>query len=101
MTITTKKTVEQQVQIPVPSFWKREDEKFWTALVDESTVISFSLLGNYVDIGHADPEFFKDKIEIAHSDYNLCTEQEWLDKYAEVLKSISLTPVLTKETIIY
>jgi hypothetical protein len=92
MTIKVKKETEQEITVTPPMFWKSGDT--YTALLDESTAINFYIGKDYTAIQHATPEELKLRIEIAHNYFSLCAESEWMEKYNEVLKSISLQPIL-------
>ena len=93
MTITTLKKVEVETTIEAPAFWKRKND--YVALIDEDTAIAFYHSESLTAIRHASPDTLKADITDAHKDFDLCDETEWMEKYAEVLKSISLKPVLT------
>jgi hypothetical protein len=92
MTIKVKKETEQEITVTPPMFWKYGHK--YTALIEEDTAISFYNGSHLFTIRHSSPDFLGDEIEEAINYGNLCSESEWMEKYNEVLKSISLQPIL-------
>lgn len=93
MTIETTKQVTSKVEVPVPSFWKNNIGNH-TAIIDEQTAAHFYVGKDYTSVQHGTPEELKERIEIAHRTHDLCTEQEFMEAYSKVLKSLSLQPEL-------
>ena len=93
MTINIPKTIEQETTVPIPSFWRNGSD--FVAIVDDDTAIALYAGSRLTCIRHADPEILRADIITAHSKWDLCEEVDFMEKYAEALKSISLKPVLT------
>lgn len=95
MKISVSKTHTEEVTIPVPSFWKAENEKYYVALVDEKTAITLHLyLDGSTYVKHGSPNDFVLKSEIAKAaaGYLICDEDEFMSTYNNALWMISLEP---------
>lgn len=96
MNITIEKTVTEEIQIAIPCFWKREDNKRFVSVVDDKTAVSMLLLENYTAIAHGTPEELKSAIKDAYESLDLCSEEEFLNAYNKTVRSISLKPELSE-----
>jgi hypothetical protein len=92
MTIKITEETEKQIEVREPSFWRHGNN--WVALINKETVIVLYKSENLVAVRSASAEMLKGDIATANSRYELCTEEEFLTAYANVLKSISLEPTL-------
>jgi len=84
MKITTKKTVDVEIDIPLPSFIRSKSKNFYFKVYSEKKCISIS----------------EDEISIKSADiftvldYEFCTESEFLEMYNQVnLKLCQLATV--------
>jgi hypothetical protein len=74
MKLTTKKTVEFEIDIPVPSFIRSKTHHFYYKVYSQDYCI----------------QVYDEEIGIKHAtifmifDYEFCTESEFLDKYNKV-----------------
>jgi ferredoxin-NADP reductase len=93
MTIQITKTETKDIEVPVPSFWKSNIGNH-TAIIDEQTAVHFYVGKDYTSVQHGTPEELKERIEIAHRIFDLCTETEFMEAYNKTLKSLSLQPEL-------
>ena len=99
MKLTIKKTteVENEVEIPVPCFFRDKSEKNYVAMLDEKTVIKIVQDSFETTIRNYNNEAWKQGIEEVkwgYNNYHSCTETEFFTKYYEVIGSISLKPEL-------
>lgn len=97
ITIEKKETTTQEVEIPIPSFWRNAGETSYVGLLDEKTVVEIISDEYEKTIRNFDNSRWsagKDRVGIAHSMFHSCTETEFLDKYSEVEQSMSLHPKL-------
>ncbi len=92
LTIETKQT--EQVEIPVPSFMRSKDEKHWVGILDEKTIVTIYANEDFVIVKNSTPEIAERELTEAHKTFHSCTEFEFLQKYDEVIESISLHPKL-------
>lgn len=94
MKITLSKTITQEVNVPVPSFWKSPTTAFseYVALLDDNTAAQIILLTDCSIIKNGTPEKMASEISHAHLNFNLCTEGEFLSAYDEALQGMSLEP---------
>src|SRR5690349_18612074 len=101
MTITVEKKYADVVKIPVPSFWKQEDSfradyPTYVAVLDEETAIRIFQNPGHVSLMHTTPDILKSIITEAYNSYDICTEEEFLETYNRIHKSIRLTPEIKK-----
>jgi hypothetical protein len=96
MTIQITKTETKDIEVPVPSFWKWSAGKLtdYTAIVDESTVISLWVSDDLCIVQSGTPETLRNAVVKAHENHLLCTETEFMEAYNKTLKSLSLQPEL-------
>lgn len=92
MIITIQTKTETTIEIPVPSFWKTDNEV--RAILDDQTYCSAYRCMDLVIIKHRDPKEAMDEISRAYIMYDNISELEFFTFYDEVLESISLTPKL-------
>lgn len=95
MKISISKTHTEEVTIPVPSFWKSGNERYYTALVDEKTAITLNLYSDgstYIKHGSPEDCVLKSEIAKAHNEHTICTEDEFMSTYNHALWMISLEP---------
>jgi histidinol dehydrogenase len=92
MKIKTKKTIEVEQDLIVPSFFKNGN--ITIAIINDETFIRIFKLKEHVIISYGNPETFVYEINNAVSIFSSITEQEFFDYYQEVLESISLQPKL-------
>ena len=94
-----KKTevTEQEVDLPVPCFFRNKAETTYVGLLDEFTVVEMVADEYENSIRNFNNKTWKtgiDRVKFAYNEYVSCTETEFLDKYSEVERAMSLHPIL-------
>lgn len=93
MLIETTVTKTQQVEIPVPSFYRTKDEKNYIGILDDTTIVSLYVSDELKIVKNCTP-MYEGAIKEAYEKWHSCTETEFLEKYDAVIESISLHPKL-------
>lgn len=95
--IETTVSKTRKIDLPIPFFARRKDDKKYIALLDENTVVTFYTCKGLTTISNATPDSHE-KRELVEAwegeEWTACTETEFLDKYDAVIESISLHPKL-------
>jgi hypothetical protein len=92
MTIQITKT--ETIEVPVPSFWKREYGFEFTALLSEDHAVNIYRSDTFTLVKSGAMHIMGRDVENAHRTLNLCTETEFMEAYNKTLKSLSLQPEL-------
>ena len=97
MLIKIKKTteVETEVEIPVPSFFRNKEETWYVGLLNEKTVVEIRCDNFETTVRNYNNEMWKagvSAVEFAYNNFHGCTETEFMNKFEEVLGSLSLRP---------
>lgn len=94
MKLKITKETETEVEIPVPCFFRSKDEQNYVGFLDEKTVVTLYKSGDLTIVKNTTPQYAERDIKEAWSTYHGCTEFEFLEKYDEVIESMSLHPKL-------
>ena len=97
ISITKKTETTEEVEIPVPCFFRDKSEQNYVAMLDEKTVIKIVHDRFETTIRNYNNEAWQsgiDEIKWGYNKYHSCTETEFFTKYYEVIGSISLKPEL-------
>lgn len=94
MTITLQKQIEETLEIIVPSFYKSKSGRSFVGLLDEETIVQIYQSEGHLNIQNSNVKYCHHVIKDIPNDYHSCTESEFLDKYAEVERAMSLHPIL-------
>lgn len=95
--IVKKETTEQEVEIPVPCFWRNFGETVYLGLLDEKTVVEViddQYERSVRNFDNSQWDVGMDRVREAHAKYHSSTETEFLEKFDAVIESISLHPKL-------
>lgn len=86
---------KKMIEIPVPFFARRNDEREYIGLLDENTVVKIYSGQSHTSVSNSQMDSMeKSKLIEAFETWHSCTETEFLDKYDAVIESISLHPKL-------
>lgn len=94
MTITLKKEVEEQIEIPVPCFFISKTGLELIGVLDENTVVKIYHSEGHSCISNSEMWLQKSDVEKAYNNWHTCTETQFLEKYSEVEQAMSLHPIL-------
>lgn len=94
MTIIVRKTIEEEKEIAVPSFWKEPLDLLpeYIAVLDEHTAVKLTIIGGITTIKMGHPDELMAIIREAHFEYNPCTEYEFMHTYNRAHDSLRLKP---------
>lgn len=96
ITIEKKETKTESVELPIPFFFRNKEETQYIGMLDEKTVVELIIDTFETSIRNYNQEAWnagKGRIEAAYSlKYQPCTETEFLQKFEEIIESLSLTP---------
>lgn len=95
MKITINTTETKEVEVPVPSFYLREDLAKCTGILNEETVVHASRGSSFTYIQNGKPDIMRADINTAinEPDWKPCTEERFFEIYNSILESISLVAV--------
>lgn len=88
------KQVEEEITLTVPSFFKSKSGRAFVGLLDEKTVVQIYQSEGHSNISNSDVSYCGHVLKQILEDYHSCTESEFLDKYSEVERAMSLHPIL-------
>lgn len=91
-TITLKANIslEKEVEITVPFFARRNDEREYIGLLDEATVVRIYVGTSHTSVSNSQMDSMeKSKLIEAFETWHSCTEEDFLAKYEQVIESIS------------
>lgn len=91
LNIKTNVSIVQEATIKLPLFYKSESGVKWLGVFDENTAIRLYISGEYVSLTRdkANDNWMGQKILEAMSEDKPCSDEEFLNKYDEVLQSLS------------
>ena len=103
MTITTTKSVETQVEITVPSFWKNFASRSWgeyIAIIDENTAVHIYTLDEFSSVSIGTPKDLENRLSDLNKkssicDYHPVSEEQFMAAYDDAWHSLNLRPVLS------
>lgn len=85
---------DETVEIPVPSFYVSKDEKSWVGILDVNTVVTIYCTDDLKIVKNTIPAYASSDLIDAATSYHSCTESAFLEKYDQMIESISLHPIL-------
>lgn len=94
MTVTIEKTQTEEIELQVPCFFRDKAEKNYVGVLDEKTVVVVYKSENFTIIKNSTPDVLSLDLKEAYSKFHSCTETEFMEKYDQVVESISLHPKL-------
>lgn len=94
VTITTKKQVEETVEIPVPCFYRNNSETYFIGVLDNDTVVKIYRGSDLLHISNSKMWLGEHELKDAIENWIKCTEQEFFDAYADVELKMSINPIL-------
>ena len=92
-----KEVTELQIELPVPCFFANKEGTNYIGMLDEKTVIEIVSDTYEMCIRNFNAEVWKhplERVKDAYLSYHSCTESQFLDKYSEVERAMSLHPIL-------
>lgn len=94
MTVTIEKTQTEQIELQVPCFFRDKAEKNYVGVLDEKTVVAIYKSGTLTIIKNGTLNILFVDLREAYQHFHSCTETEFMEKYDQVVESISLHPKL-------
>ena len=95
--IEKKETTVSEVEIPIPAFWVNQEQTVYIGLLDEKTVVEIVDDKWEKSIRNFDNTTWTagiDRVANAYQKYHGTTESIFLEKFDEVVESLSLHPKL-------
>lgn len=95
LTIETEKkeVTKLLVEVPIPSYFMRQDGTKLVGILDEDTVIEIIDDGYEQVVNKFNNKAWnvgKDRVAFAYNNYHGCTESAFIEKYDAVIESISI-----------
>lgn len=97
VTLSIETREKKDIDIPVPAFFRNKSETDYIGLLDQKTLVTIYNNGDLTIVKNQDftnSDSAKREILDAYNHYGSCTETEFLEKYDQVIESISLHPKL-------
>lgn len=94
LTVETTRSEKRTIELPIPFFARSKNENDWIAVLDEKTVVNIYKGANLTIIKNSTPNYESNMLAEAYETWHSCTETEFLEKYDDVISSISLHPKL-------
>lgn len=99
MTITTTKTIEEQVKITPPIFWREPKLSEGAAasiigVLDENTVVYIYTTDRYTSITNSEMWIRESDVTRAYNRWEQITEEEFFAAYQKAYESLNLNPIV-------
>lgn len=95
LTIKTKVSQENEIEIPCPFFARTKDQTEYIGLLDEKTIVKiFKGMSLRYVLNTERSDTHDHDLSVAYNGWVSCTEGEFLETFDAVIASISLHPKL-------
>lgn len=96
MTIQLTKKIEatENIDLPVPCFFRDKLESYYIGLLDNNTVVTIYRSDDLLMIQNSKLYMKGDELIRAYQTFTHCGETEFLEAYADVEHKMSLNPIL-------
>ena len=101
MKFETTEQVKKTIEVTVPSFYKTNKHSIWNeylGILNERTICTVYESERRTAVANYDSDLITNEVTNACQNWDKITELEFINAYQRALRSMSLTPELSKET---